>query len=151
MKSTVVFLSSCFLLLGGCTKHVSIKAQFNGAEVHSCGKAEISKLSPENGGFRFTCTGQSSVYVIYDTSVNKDGSVASVDLTSAGSSQSYLPAVFSSKRGTEDCASAKALNRETGEAPLRTGMSGNPENGTYEWAMAKPCGTLVLTIADAVN
>jgi len=149
MKSILVSLSAA-IALAGCTKHVSIQAQFNGKEVYRCPNAEVGKLSPADGGFRFFCSDGSSVYVIYDTSVNKDGTVASVELAGA-QSRTFLPAVFSTKRGNEDCAQAKALNRETGEAPLRTSAFGNPVSGTYDWVMAKPCGSLTLTVAEPVK
>lgn len=135
------------LTQAGCTKHVSVQAEFDGKQVYSCTKAAIRKLSPENGGFRFSCADGSSVYVIYDTSVKKDGTIASIDLAGA-ESRTFLPAVFSTERGKEDCAQARALNRVTGEAPLRTSAFGNPTGGRYDWVMAKPCGSFVLTIAE---
>ena len=143
MKKIFLILPGFFLL--ACTSKVSLNLQFNGEEVFSCSEAAISKLSPENGGFRFICPDNTSLYVVYDTSVAKDGTIVSVDLQGT-KTQSYLPAVFSSKRGQENCASAKALNRQSGEQPLAKTFSGSPKPGSYELAMAKPCGNLTITI-----
>lgn len=130
-----------------CGGHVAYTVEFGGSVVAQCKSAKTVKLTPANGGFRFLCSDGSSVYVIQDTSVNKDGSVVSVDLNKPGAATSYLPAVFSTKRGNEDCPSAKALNRTTGEAAIPTDAMGNPKPGTYQWAMAKPCGNMSFTLA----
>ncbi len=136
----------CFLGIA-CGGNFAYTVEFGGSVVAQCKNAKPVKLSPANGGFRFLCADGSSVYVIQDTSVNKDGSVVSVDLNKPGAATSYLPAVFSTKRGNEDCPSAKALNRTTGEAAIPTNVMGNPKPGTYQWAMAKPCGNMSFTLA----
>ncbi len=145
-KVSLLVLSAAFV---GCSRSVSIDAQFNGSSLHRCTQAQMSKLSPGDGGFRFTCKDNSSVYVIYDTATNKDGSIVSVEIEKSGASSRFLPAMFASSRGSEECPSAKQLNRQTGEAPLPLNWLGQPANGKHHLDMAKPCGTLSITIADA--
>jgi hypothetical protein len=149
MKHTGICLIILSAFLAGCSRTVSIDAEFNGTSLHRCGRAQVSKLGPGNGGYRFICSGNSSVYVIYDTATNKDGSIVSVEIETPAAPARFLPAVFASSRGSEDCPSAKQLNRQTGEAPLTLNWLRQPANGTYELAMARPCGTLSLKIADA--
>lgn len=133
--------------LTACSMQTPVKAEFNGAELFKCNAASISKLGPGSGGFRFNCPDRASLYVIYDTSIAKDGSVISVDVQApTGENRTFLPAVHSSVRGQEDCPSAKALQRKTGEAPIPTNLWGKPNNGRYDLAMAKPCGTLTITL-----
>jgi len=132
-----------------CGSKVSVELTFDGAAIDSCAAAEIKKLSPGDGGFRFLCDARKSIYVTYDTSDAKDGTIKSVSLQSDTQQKEFLPAVYSSARGTEKCASAKALARKSGEAPFATDMAGNPKHGSYELAMAKPCGNLTIKIAAA--
>lgn len=135
--------------MAACSKHAPINASFEGAELLKCDAAAVTKLSPGAGGFRFACTGSSSLYVIYDTTVAQDGSVKSVELQlPGGENKTFLPAVFSSARGNEDCASARALQRKTGESPFPLDLFGNPKSGKYEMSMAKPCGTLTISIGE---
>ena len=72
MKKSV--LSAILLILyvmtfSACQNQtVSMKVTLDGKSVAPCNKAEIRKLSPENGGYRFNCPLKgTSVYVIYDT------------------------------------------------------------------------------------
>lgn len=145
MKHSAAILITCSIF-AGCSRNVSIGAELNGSKLYHCPKAEISKLSPGEGGFRFKCTDNTSVYVIYDTSTKKDGSIVRVEIGQPPAA--YLPAVAASRDG-EDCSSAKQLNRQTGEAPLPLNWIGQPANGRHEIALARPCGALAITIADA--
>lgn len=123
----------------------------NGKSIYECKEAEVSKLSPGNGGFRFLCKEMSnanSIYVIYDTSKEtaNDGTIKEISISSNSDTKNFKPAVYSSSRGQIDCPQAKTLNRKTGELPFAETMSGNPKQGTYFLEMAEPCGTLTFHI-----
>ena len=45
-----------------------------------------------------------------------------------------------------DCASAIALDRKTGEAPIPQNLFGAPLPGTYDIELANPCGRLSVAV-----
>lgn len=128
------------------SEKVSVKMSMNGKVLFEEKSVEEGKLSPENGGYRF-----GSVYVIYDTTEAKDGTVKDISYRDAGSYITMRPAVYSSVRGSIDCKSAKDLNRKTGEAPFPTDIFGRVKHGTYFFEMAQPCGRLEFTVAPPIK
>jgi hypothetical protein len=136
-----------FIFLNCSQDKVSIRLELEEREIYSCKEASVDKLSPKKGGFVFSCKEfpkKASVYVIYDTSSEtaNDGSIKEITLQNSGSSESFKPAVYSSKRGSIDCPRAKSLNRETGEKAFTETFFGYPQKGMYPLEMAQPCGTV---------
>lgn len=138
------FISISFVNCGNTT--ASIKLSLDSNVIFNCENSTISKLSPVNGGFSFSCMGK-SVYFIYDTSTAKDGTVKVITINKRGStSLDLLPAIHSTKRGNFECDSAKVLNRISGETPFKQDMFGYPLYGTYQMEIARPCGKLTIVL-----
>ncbi len=114
----------------------------NGKVLFEGKSVEMEKLNPKNGGYRF-----GSVYVIYDTTEAKDGTVKDISYRNSSEYITMKPAVYSSVRGNIDCKSAKDLNRKTGETPFPTDIFGKVKYGTYFFEMAEPCGRLEFTVS----
>lgn len=137
-----LFLIASLLFSYCSSEKVSVKMSMNGKVLFEGKSVELGKLSPENGGFRF-----GSVYVIYDTTDAKDGTVKDISYRNASEYITMKPAVYSSVRGNIDCKSAKDLNRKTGEPPFPTDIFGKVKYGTYFFEMAEPCGRLEFTVS----
>ncbi|HMV79662.1 MAG TPA: hypothetical protein PL048_13170 [Leptospiraceae bacterium] len=139
---TAVFLLISFLSAHCSSEKVSVKMSMDGKVLFETKGADVGKLSPENGGYRF-----GSIYVIYDTTEAKDGTVKDISYRNGSEYITMRPAVYSSARGSINCKSAKDLNRTTGEPPFPTDIFGRVKHGTYYFEMAEPCGRLEFTVS----
>lgn len=141
-------------LLTACInrKPVFIQLMYENKILYSCDHAKIIKRENSgHAGFDFHC-GNSSVSVVYDTNVRKDGTVKRMELVPSIQDGRIMeitnlePAVKVQVRGGPKCQSASALHRITGEPPFPEDFWGNIIPGTYRFEMSEPCGTLFITL-----
>ncbi len=121
-----------------------------------CKNAEAVKLFPENGGFRFNCGKNKSVYVTYGTFNDPlKGSIKSIMLNDSskglyGTTEMLYPAYYANtKNKNTQCEQAKKLKRKTGEKIFNLNFFQEIEYNTYKLRMSKPCGMLFFTIDSA--
>jgi hypothetical protein len=160
------YLAGLLLLLAACSSpEANVSLSFEGKELVSCEKVQISELldGQAPGGFKMVCPSPKwQMSLIYDTQTRKDGTINSISLSykdtipkpeevhplvvqALNSSLNMSPAISANNPDGPKCDSAKALNRTTGEAPIpRKGKGLEP--GEYKLALSEPCGTLTLTV-----
>jgi len=159
---SVISVIMIYCLTGCGASDVSVSLEMGGETLYKCRKAEISELSPKNGGHRFTCLegeDRSSVYVFYDTTGSPmNGTLKYINILYFGDKpvHSKTPTMFrvayyannEEKDFGKKCPAAKALKRKTGEQILETGIFGSLKKKSYRIFMADPCGELTLKIGD---
>ena len=150
--------AAAYWFVSGKYSRISYKVTFNDEIVASCDNAEITELFPKNGGYRFHCGNEASVYVVYSTGRGApvDGTIIEVnaiDREAVGDNRDRMFQVAYDAGGGQDfdCPAAKAPNRKGGEEPFPKTLFGDIEKGTYAMTIAKPCGKLVLEIGKPIS
>ncbi|MEZ0367693.1 MAG: hypothetical protein ACAI44_01265 [Candidatus Sericytochromatia bacterium] len=166
-KPGAPFLLACLACLNiACSQpRASVRLEFSGKALAECPAAGISELKDgeKPGGFKLSCSNPVwTLWAIYDTTELKDNRLKHLEfspppdlpaeqaktlgLNGPASSLTFKTAVYSSALGKIDCATAKALKRTGGEAPIPRSVGGGLEPGDYPIELAQPCGRLLLTV-----
>ena len=159
------------LALAACRpSHPGVQLTLNGTPLGSCDNVTVDELhdGSQPGGFKLSCAKPRwSAYFEYDTRTRKDGTINSFsfDLDPAAKPEAdgplhplltpennfrlqMKPAIDASLPDAKPCASAKALNRTSGEAPVPRSMTGSLLAGSYSFELSEPCGQLILTVKE---
>lgn len=135
---------------GHLARTVPIRLDYNGVTLASCPQTEASALGM--GGLRLICKAPLGfdLYIMYDSSTRQDGTINRLHFAQPTTPE-WLPRELLGddlKPAVDrlDCASAIALDRKTGEAPIPQNFFGAPLPGTYTIELASPCGRLGVEV-----
>jgi hypothetical protein len=135
---------------------ISFRVTVNNEQIMTCNDAYISLLSPSNGGYRFHCGNEASIYIIYATESKPavNGTIKMIWITGGYYAyqgedfQTFHTPYFVPDDKIVHCPLAQSLHRTAGELPLSITFWGDIKKGKYTVMLAKPCGQLILEIAE---